>query len=80
MHLVFFNFRNEDFSLKRVFIRTTVLLSVLFVAQSIPNFGPILSFIGGSTVTLSSFILPCIFYFLLCRNPKYHKWGIACFF
>jgi solute carrier family 32 (vesicular inhibitory amino acid transporter) len=49
------------------------LISVLFLAQSIPNFGPILSFIGGSTVCLSSFVLPLIFYWLLCRRPEYDR-------
>lgn len=61
------------FSTKRVIVRGCVLICVLFVAQSVPNFGPILSFIGGSTISLSSFILPCVFYWLLCRQPKYHK-------
>lgn len=63
----------SEFGPKRVFYRSSVLLCVLFVAQSIPNFGPILSFIGGSTVSLTSFILPCLFYFLLCRNSAYSK-------
>lgn len=62
-----------EFGPKRVIYRSIVLVSVLFVAQTIPNFGPILSFIGGSTVSLTSFILPCVFYFLLCRNAKYEK-------
>jgi vesicular inhibitory amino acid transporter len=61
------------FSIKRVIIRVSILLLVLFVAESIPNFGPILAFIGGSTVSLSSFILPCIFYVLLCRKDQYKK-------
>lgn len=43
------------------------------MAQSIPNFGPILSFIGGSTVSLLSFILPCIFYILLSRKDTYRQ-------
>jgi vesicular inhibitory amino acid transporter len=60
------------FGYQRVLIRGAVLLAVLFVAQSIPNFGPILSFIGGSTIALSSFILPCVFYYLLCKQPKYN--------
>ena len=64
----------KDFSLKRVFIRLSVLVSVLFVAQSIPHFGPILTFIGGSTVSMSSFILPCIFYVLICRKEQYKKY------
>ena len=59
-------------SIKRIILRGSVLLAVLFVAQSIPNFGPILSFIGGSTISLSSFILPCVFYWLLCKQSKYN--------
>lgn len=64
------------FGIKRVLIRGSILALVLFVAQSVPNFGPILSFIGGSTVSLSSFILPCVFYVLLCRNPIYNKYNL----
>ena len=60
------------FGIKRVLIRGGVLLLVLFVAQSVPNFGPILSLIGGSTISLSSFILPCVFYYLLCKQTKYN--------
>jgi vesicular inhibitory amino acid transporter len=63
----------SKFSLKRVIVRGCVLAFVLFIAQSLPNFGPILSFIGGSTVSLSSFILPCIFYFLLCLKEEYNR-------
>ena len=61
------------FGLKRFVIRTIILAIVLFIAQSIPNFGPILSFIGGSAIALTSFILPCIFYVLLCRKSEYAK-------
>lgn len=64
----------ERFSLKRFVIRTLVLILVLFIAQSIPNFGPILSFIGGSAIALTSFILPCIFYVLLCRKSEYSRY------
>lgn len=61
------------FCLKRFLIRTLILILVLFIGQSIPNFGPILSFIGGSAVALTSFILPCIFYVLLCRKSDYSR-------
>lgn len=64
------------FSFKRFFIRTIVLILVLFIAQSIPNFGPILSFIGGSAIALTSFILPCVFYVLLCRKSEYARYTI----
>ena len=65
--------RLAEFSVQRVVVRISVLAGVLFIAQSLPNFGPILSFIGGSTVSLSSFILPCVFYFLLSRSPQYQQ-------
>ena len=46
-------------------MRTAIVLFIIAVAEALPNFGPILSFIGGSTVTMMAFILPCIFYLRL---------------
>jgi vesicular inhibitory amino acid transporter len=62
-----------EFGIKRVIIRTSTILGVLFIAQSVPNFGPILSFIGGSCVSLLSFVFPCLFYIMLCKQDKYEK-------
>ncbi|VDN00620.1 unnamed protein product, partial [Onchocerca ochengi] len=56
--------RNEiftDFGWHRVFIRTIVILTVLFVAETVPKFGPILNVIGGSTAALTSAILPLLY-------------------
>ena len=43
-----------DFCLKRVLVRTSVLASIVFIAESVPSFGPVLDFFGGSTVALTS--------------------------
>uniref|UniRef100_A0AAF5PZH9 Amino acid transporter transmembrane domain-containing protein n=1 Tax=Wuchereria bancrofti TaxID=6293 RepID=A0AAF5PZH9_WUCBA len=50
-----------DFGWHRIIIRTIVLLAILFVAETVPKFGPILNVIGGSTVALTSAMLPLIY-------------------
>ncbi|XP_060551535.1 uncharacterized protein LOC132713072 isoform X2 [Ruditapes philippinarum] len=56
------------FSIKRVMSRTTIVIVVLFVAESVPHFGSILSLVGGSTTTLLAYICPPLFYLKLCRQ------------
>ncbi|XP_055889144.1 uncharacterized protein LOC106050588 isoform X2 [Biomphalaria glabrata] len=55
-----------SFSYKRVIFRTAMMAVILFVAESIPHFGAILSLVGGSTTTLLAYILPPVFYLKLC--------------
>lgn len=55
----------HEFGWKRITLRTTLVLVIIGIAEAIPNFGPILSLIGGSTVTMMAFILPCWFYLKL---------------
>jgi hypothetical protein len=45
-------------------------LTVLFIAESIPHFGSILSLVGGLTTTLLSYVFPCLFYMKLCKNDR----------
>ena len=40
------------------------------MAESVPHFGAILSLVGGSTTTLLSYILPCLFYLKLCKCER----------
>jgi len=54
-----------EFGWKRIVVRTTVMFLVMGIAELFPNFGPVLSFIGASTVTMMSFILPSAFYLIL---------------
>ncbi|XP_035825951.1 amino acid transporter AVT1J [Aplysia californica] len=56
----------KEFNVRRVIFRTIMVGVVLFVAESIPQFGPILSLIGGSTTTLLAYILPPLFFLKLC--------------
>ncbi|KAG1692970.1 Amino acid transporter AVT1C [Nymphon striatum] len=53
------------FCWQRVLIRSSIVLSIIFVAESVPNFGNILNIIGASSVTLLSFVFPSVFYFKL---------------
>jgi vesicular inhibitory amino acid transporter len=58
------------FGPKRVMVRTGVLLAVVFVAESVPTFGPVLDLVGGSTLTLTSLVFPCIFYLYISAGDK----------
>ncbi|KAI6230732.1 Transmembrane amino acid transporter protein [Aphelenchoides fujianensis] len=71
----------QEFGRKRVIVRCSMLFLVVFVAESIPTFGPLLDLVGGSTLTMTrhsfllsfnqfnridcSIIFPCIFYLYL---------------
>ena len=54
-----------DFNWKRVALRTLSTFVLLFVAESVPSFGAILDLVGGSTVTLLTFVFPPFFYMKL---------------
>ncbi|VDK28925.1 unnamed protein product [Gongylonema pulchrum] len=42
-----------------------MMLAIVFVAESLPTFGPLLDLVGGSTLTLTSLVFPCFFYMYL---------------
>ncbi len=46
-------------------VRSVMVLCILFVAETVPHFGAILSLVGGSTVTFLTFVAPSIFYLRL---------------
>ena len=50
---------------QRATLRLALLLAALFIAESVPSFGKILNLVGGSTVSLMTFILPPVFYMRL---------------
>lgn len=56
----------KHFTWKRCITRTLMVALVLFVAESIPHFGAILSLVGGSTTTLLAYVCPSLFYLKLC--------------
>ncbi len=51
-------------------MRTGVLAIVVFMAETLPSFGVVLDLIGGSTVTLTSIVFPCLFYLYLAAGEK----------
>jgi len=55
----------KHFGWKRVALRSGIVIFLAFMAETIPHFGPILSFIGGSTVSILGFILPVICYVVI---------------
>ncbi|CAI2354364.1 unnamed protein product [Caenorhabditis sp. 36 PRJEB53466] len=60
----------QKFGVQRVLVRTGIMIAVVFVAESVPTFGPLLDLVGGSTLTLTSVILPCLFYLYLAAYKK----------
>ncbi|CAD5220294.1 unnamed protein product [Bursaphelenchus okinawaensis] len=65
------------FNLKRVLVRTMTMVAVVFVAESIPNFGPLLDLIGGSSMALSGLVFPCLFYLRLKASSAENNDGKA---
>jgi len=41
------------------------MIFLIFIGESVPTFDKVLSLVGGSTVTLTTFIFPPIFYWKL---------------
>ncbi|KAI6170622.1 Amino acid transporter, transmembrane family-containing protein [Aphelenchoides bicaudatus] len=61
----------HEFGIKRIILRSGMMAAVIFVAESVPNFGPVLNLMGASTVTLTCVIFPSVFYlFLKAREEK----------
>lgn len=52
----------KHFCWQRAALRSGVVVVLAIMALTLPHFGPILSFIGGSTVSILGFILPVICY------------------
>jgi len=71
------------FGWQRVIVRSAITALVVFTAESCPRFGHILALVGGSAVTLNTFVFPSIFYWRFCtkysdewlgaKMPSYEK-------
>lgn len=68
IHIYVIVFLYLGFGWGRIAIRTAVLMVLLLVALLIPKFDKILDLIGGSTISLMSFIFPPIFYMRLASK------------
>ncbi|XP_064638885.1 uncharacterized protein LOC135494650 [Lineus longissimus] len=58
----------QRIGIKRIVIRTLFTCAILFVAETIPKFGNLLSLVGGTTTALLSFFFPVFFYNKLCDS------------
>ncbi|VDO36699.1 unnamed protein product [Haemonchus placei] len=58
----------HHFGWQRFLVRSVLFWTVIFVALSLPNFGPLLDLIGASTMSMMTMIMPSIFYLFLCRK------------
>lgn len=51
-----------------------MVLLMIVVGTTVPDFGKILSLVGGSTITLMTFVLPPYFYMRLCDQKNTGGW------
>nr|XP_039263906.1 amino acid transporter AVT1C-like [Styela clava] len=58
----------DRFGWKRILVRTLLALAAMFIGLTVPHFDIILSILGGSTIALTNFIFPPLFYLLLSRQ------------
>ncbi|XP_014247204.1 amino acid transporter AVT1A-like isoform X1 [Cimex lectularius] len=71
----------HEFGFKRCLIRTCMVIMMVIIGVSIPSFAKLLSLVGGSTVTLLTFVLPNYFYMKLCDQEcdSWTKRDIPCY-
>lgn len=60
----------HEFCLLRCVVRTGMVLLMVVVGETIPQFSKILALVGGSTITLLTFVLPNFFYMRLCDQES----------
>lgn len=52
-----------------------MVLVMLIIGETVPDFSKLLSLVGGSTIALATFVLPNYFYLKLCdqQSPLWPK-------
>lgn len=60
----------HEFCILRCVVRTCMVLLMVVVGETIPQFSKIITLVGGSTVTLLTFVLPNLFYMKLCDQES----------
>ncbi|CAI4221482.1 unnamed protein product [Auanema sp. JU1783] len=64
---------SHGFGYGRVITRTVVLILVLFVGLSVPDFSPVMNIVGASTIPIGCVFLPSLFY-LWCEATEEDEW------
>ncbi|XP_063591326.1 uncharacterized protein LOC134768430 [Penaeus indicus] len=62
----------REFGWQRCCVRTLLLAVIVLMGVLVPDFGKILNLIGGSSVTIESFVLPPLCYLKLCAAKDDH--------
>lgn len=65
-----------EFGLKRCLLRTAVMVLIVFTGETVPRFDKVLSLVGGSSITIMTFVFPPIFYWKLKQNQPNDKLAI----
>ncbi|ROT83182.1 Proton-coupled amino acid transporter 4 [Penaeus vannamei] len=65
---------HPGFGYKRCLVRSAIIVFEVLVGLAVPDFGMILNLIGGSTVTVCSFILPPLMYMKLVDRTGPPEW------
>ncbi|KAI6216283.1 Transmembrane amino acid transporter protein [Aphelenchoides besseyi] len=60
----------QEFGPKRVILRSGMLLITIFMAETVPSFGPVLDLFGSSTMAINFLIFPCLFYLFLTASER----------
>ncbi|KHJ86349.1 hypothetical protein OESDEN_13905 [Oesophagostomum dentatum] len=63
----------HEFGWQRFLVRSVLFWTLIFVALSVPNFGPLLDLIGASTMSVMTLIMPSIFYLFLNASKNKRK-------
>ncbi|KAG7175976.1 Amino acid transporter AVT1A-like [Homarus americanus] len=59
----------NELGIRRCLLRTGLMMAIVVTGLAVPEFSKILDLMGGSTITLLSFILPALCYMRLCALP-----------
>ena len=66
---------SPEFNWRRALFRTSMMVLNVLIGETVPSFGKILNLIGGSTLTLMTFILPPVLYLRLTHMTSNEgKW------
>ncbi|KAI6242280.1 Amino acid transporter, transmembrane family-containing protein [Aphelenchoides fujianensis] len=60
----------QEFGIQRILLRSAMMAAVVFTAETMPSFGPVLNLIGASTVTLTCVIFPPLFFLWLVARER----------
>ncbi|KAG0724216.1 Amino acid transporter AVT1C [Chionoecetes opilio] len=62
------------FGVGRCVLRTVIVVTQILIGLAVPNFGTILNLIGGSLITLCTFVLPPVMYMRLVNDTSDKSW------